>query len=564
MFAVDLSNDVVIPQLVTLVGALVAGGSAVLRSWIENKDARARGDRKLELARQRTAFAREWIEISESLDAGRSVPPVSAVGIHELGRDDKRTQLRDQADKNLKEAVQEAERAFYEASADTSTALLQLRRLLMLVRRRNPASYVVTGLFLFLSVFVWLLVCIPAPGSDFSLVAAIAISIVATVALRVVAGVVVGALEQFVRRDSETIKEIAVRDNTVTLTTRGPHGLSRDEQPTVVIDASDDRFDGTFTVVPKTDTTFEFQLPRWMPDVESLDMRGWVCGDRVGQQIRRLFLIHGGRPHSVDLVVGALFVAAVVAFSVWAVSDARNDIDAEGYPFCQAQPYDGGYFGEYDPFLDTADAAVFLNEAAPLWAEPGSLPVGPVRLGTASGTLVAADGTEFVYDEVRLRFERGATVLYERTGDKRLEPIGDPCEPQPIPVEIDTFREGVIELFNFFDDSAGYGTGEEQQFIYQGDQKSGRQIQAYFGPDGRLIPVCDEVNYPEIQPCLEERNVDFDSGLDATITRAFWTGVMILSFAIGLRLVIWLLARLRATREQRPTEAADASNAGPA
>ena len=67
MIAVDLNNDVIIPSGVAIVGAIVAGISAVLKSWFENRDARSRGDRKLDLATKRTAFAKDWIDISMTL-----------------------------------------------------------------------------------------------------------------------------------------------------------------------------------------------------------------------------------------------------------------------------------------------------------------------------------------------------------------------------------------------------------------------------------------------------------------------------------------------------------------
>ena len=60
-------------------------------------------------------------------------------------------------------------------------------------------------------------------------------------------------------------------------------------------------------------------------------------------------------------------------------------------------------------------------------------------------------------------------------------------------------------------------------------------------------------SYSEIQPCLEERNVYFDSGLDAGVNRWFQVGLWILGFAIGLRIIIWLLGRLIARRQTAAT-----------
>lgn len=534
MLAVDLTSAVVIPQLVTVVGALVAGVGAVLRSWIENRDARARGDRRLELAGKRTASAKEWLEISD-LDES----------------------LRKRAHKNLAEAVDETERALYEASADSSTALRQLWRLLLLVRRRNPASYVLAVLFLFLSVFVWLLVCIPAPGDDdFSVPGAIALSIAITLLLRVAVGLLISLLENRSTSGGETLTELTVSNGAATMTTKGPHRLKKGDE--IVVDASDDRFDGTFIITNKTEWTFSFKPSRWVADVESHEMHGWVCGESVKNQILGLFMIRGGRPRR-PVAVSVLFLASVLGVSIWSVGNAVDDFDGEQYPLCYGEPYDGGYFGYFDLFQEVQEATEFLNSEAPVWGEPRSLPIGNVAPSGSGNTLVADDGTEFALDEFQLRYADEGVVLYRRDGDRRLTKIGEPCRPQQLNVRVTSEEdEAVRELFNFYDDTAGFETGEELFLIYPGTgDDADQQINAYFGPDGRLIAVCDELNYPEIQPCLEPDNVYVDAGLEALINRAFLTGLWILGFAIVARLLGgWLANKLEPPEPRSPDTSA--------
>jgi hypothetical protein len=146
------------------------------------------------------------------------------------------------------------------------------------------------------------------------------------------------------------------------------------------------------------------------------------------------------------------------------------------------------------------------------------------------------------------------------TRPNRLERVDDPCEPQLRSVLVradqaattEAQEDAVAELFNYFDDSAGFATGDPYTVYESGPRDSNRQIEVFFGPDGRLIPACDE-SYSEIQPCLEEGNVSFDSGLDATINRLFQVGMTIVGFAIGLRLLIWVLGRLTARRRAAST-----------
>ncbi len=617
MIAVDLNNDVIIPSGVAIFGALVAGISAVLKSWFENKDARSRGDRKLDLAKRRTEFAKDWIEISKELEDA-DVASADPEGLTPASK----AKLIGRAREELREAARETEIAFYDATTDTSTGLLQLRRLLMLVRRRNLASYVVSGLFLFSSVFAWLLVCIPAPGDDgFSIPAAIFVSIVATFVLRVLAGLMVSGLEHYAIKKKQRIKNVAVKDNVVTITTFAAHGFAPDNE--VTIDASDDRFDGVFEVigVPNKEaladaTKFTFELRA--PDAESLPgVTGWVCGEPVKNQLKRLMLIPTGG--GLAWAATALFLLPLLVFSIVAVRESKNSFDSVRYPRCIGQPYDGAYFGEYDFFANPVDAATFLRDA-PVWsanklqfdlesdpvgspsADSGSGYLGKSDESAAAATLVDSNGDRYTLDQNgALRYEHNRTQLYRKVGVSQLKAIGDPCDPQQLTVSAyrqvyeagpppvdgkgneawiddenkiwlwseqgwttktdveDSYYDDDLSytVFLYYDDSKGYGTGGEFVLLL-GDTGDGttKKISAYFGRDGRLIPVCNSVEYPEIQPCLERGDAYLDSGLDAAVTRAFWTGLVILTVAIGWRLLFWIVAKLlgREAHEDRKPE----------
>jgi hypothetical protein len=568
MIAVDLSNDVIIPSGVAIVGALVAGISAVLRSWFENKDARSRGDRKLDLAMRRTEFARSWIEISEKLDETTPHTDDTAPG-PDTPIPESKAELVKRARKELLESAEETEIAFYDATTDTSTGLGQLRRLLMLQRRRSLASYVVSALFLYLSVFVWLLVCIPTPGDDgYSIPAAIFISIVATFVLRVLAGLVVAGLERHATSPHEKIADVAVSEGVVTVTTEDEHGFEPDQH--VLIDASNDKFDGTFKVRDVPDaSSFTFKM-RTANAASIPGVTGWVSGDSVKSQIKRLFMIEGGHRRS-TYVVSGLFLASIVGISIGAVA-AADRYDTEQHNVCVGDPYDGTYFGTSDPLFDPDDAANFIRFEAPPWStkfltftivetsenRENSFFESDYLRDQAAGetddwkswTLVDSNGDKYTLDAFGLRYEDKSTVLYRRIGDSGLKKIGDPCAPQRLDVTITdlndsgTAAEGTGSvLFEFYDDSAN-GDSSIVSLRTGDDQGTHKQIKAYFGRDGRLIPVCDDVRYPEIYPCLEPTDAYYDSGLDAAVTRAFLVGLAIFLGAIVSRLIFGWIAKL--------------------
>lgn len=611
MMAVDLSNDVIIPSGVAIVGAIVAGISAVLKSWFENKDARSRGDRKLDLAQRRTEFAKEWIEISRGLDDG-----------------DSQADLVQRARRELVQAGDETETAFYEASADTSTGLRQLRRLMMLVRRRSLASYVVSGLFLYVSVFVWLLVCIPTPGDDgFSIPLAILFSIVTTFVLRVLAGALVGALERHAISDTEKIAGVQVKGDEVTITTKAEHGFSADNTHTVLVDANYDEFDGEHEIAPTTKNAFTFKLTAKAraADAKSLpDVAGWVCGDSFKNQMKRLFLISEGRRRGSRAITG-LFLVSIVLISVAAVQASRRH-DTGQHQVCVGQPYDGTYFGTDDylgdeelsgigPTLENGEldaypqlAKVFLEELAPPWSQKFlTFTVEEARINEEntffesdylrdepagmespweSWTLVDTNRDRYTLDPYGLRYENKGSVLYRRSGDSGLKRIGDPCTPQRVTVTItDTPIHGFDEETGQFtpgewDEEAGIfvpGEWDEDEwdlwdsrlFVFYDDLSNTgssiislpanndlgmrKQIDTYFGRDGRLIPVCNDANSPEIYPCLEQSDAYYDSGLDDAVTQAFLVGLAILLGSIVSRLIFgWIADRFDPAKDPDP------------
>ena len=556
MIAVDLSKDVIVPSSVAIVGALAAGISAIFNSWFENRDARRKADRQLDLARRRVDFVNEWVTVSSTLDANDADAEERA----EQRADDVA-----RARKELTEAADEAAAAFHDAKTDTSTVLRELRRLLMLVRRRNLASYVVAGLFLFVSVFAWLVICIPQPGGDsFSVITAILLSLSATIALRLVAELVVTVLERASTSDAQTITRVAVKDDVATITTKAAHGLSADQE--VIIDASNDTFDGRVTVTSVTKKTFSFPLR--VADVRSASVTGWVCGEAVAEQLKRLALVPRGRRVS-TYVVSGLFFVSLLAFSAWVINTAQRDLDRAGYPNCVGESYAGSYFGVADPFFtedaDTAtlradvDGAInFLRDEVPLWT-PSKSPIeitNHTETNSGSWLLVDTQGDEYVLDEDGDLYYKGErTVLYAKAGDLRLKKLGEPCDPQPLSVRTTKVRESQFELFNFYDDSDGYLTAEKPTFVYPGKGTGTTRIDVYYGRDGRLIPVCNTLEYPEIQPCLDRSNAYYDSGLDAWVTRVFWVGLQILGFAILSRLLFGFIASGFQRRNKRQSAA---------
>ena len=565
MIAVDIGKELIIPSSVAVVGAVVAGISAMIKAWFENRDARRRTEQQLKLARERTEFVEKWITVSKGL------------------RDDE--QDAENAVKELKAAYAEAQVAFDRAHYAGRTVMRQLRQLLMLERRRNSASYVVSGVFLFVSSFVWLLFCIPQPGDDeFSYLTAIISAILTTFVLRAVAGLLVGLFERFNR--AWAIVGVAASNGVATITTAAAHGLRVNR--TVRVDASGEDFDGEFTIteVP-TPTTFRFELRH--SDVPPIASSGSVFDRSFSDQMRTLLMLDGGRSWPRTALSGA-FLLFVVLFASAAAVGASGEIDDDIYPMCYGENYDGGYFGDElsvpdvlingygmdqaDLFDDDGGIVVdgyrfFLEQQVPLWSRTEIAGITIVEeteeqyeTESASGesywVLRSEDGDEFVIDGwvddelgsyYDLYYYDGGTVLYEHGAGDRLEELGDPCDPQSVnvtvssePVQLDFGRGALLfgyvnaadELVYVLDGAAGRadaGTASDARTM---------QIDGYFGRDGRFIPVCGD---DDIQPCIVRDDVYYDSGLYATLLLLFEYVLGILVIVILVRLVFWAIDR---------------------
>ena len=178
--------DYVNTLLPIVVGALVAGISAVVKDAYERRDARQKGRQALELAAARTDFVKNWLEVSTSLDDATA-----------------RT-ARARAGKELERAYEEARRAFDHnqqlLEKQTSTTVSrQLRSLLLLDRQRRGVTYVAVAAFYVLVAFMWLPVTIAETPEDVDytpLWEDLVVAGVSTIVLRVIFGLLVQWLER--------------------------------------------------------------------------------------------------------------------------------------------------------------------------------------------------------------------------------------------------------------------------------------------------------------------------------------------------------------------------------
>jgi hypothetical protein len=201
MIAAD-SND---PILVLIAGALVAGLSALMKTWFENRDARKAAERQLDVAIKRTQFVKEWIAVSKSFGENEKA---RALAVRELN----------EAYADAQSAIQrEAERR---ATVD-QRVIQQLRYLLMAERRSNAWSYVVSGAFLLLSTTVALDIVRPVGGSLPSEAARV---LATALTIRVIAGLMVRELEQ--HADKEVKESVADQVNSLLMFRRRGNPLS--------------------------------------------------------------------------------------------------------------------------------------------------------------------------------------------------------------------------------------------------------------------------------------------------------------------------------------------------
>ena len=179
--------DVIMGLIPVVIGAVVAGISAVVKAAYERRDRRLTAARQLELATKRTEFVASWLQISRTLDD-------DAAFLAEANA---------KARAELVEAYEEAQHALADGRSATardswSTLADQVRSVLLLERRRHWMSYVVTGSLWVCVLFVWLGVT-EANGDDTDDVATWEYLLAAaflTILLRLVAGALVSWLER--------------------------------------------------------------------------------------------------------------------------------------------------------------------------------------------------------------------------------------------------------------------------------------------------------------------------------------------------------------------------------
>jgi hypothetical protein len=178
-----------------VLGALVAGISAVVKSTFDRRQARRSVERQLDLASKRTEFVKEWLDVIRTLDDA------------ELS---KAAAIRVKPDLEL--AYTDAQQALHRSRSNLEESwgdrvLSQLLWLLMLKPRRRAASYITVVVFYIVALFWWFLLLLPedlvlTPEDlkDPDLVTSIGQELIAailiTIVLRVVAGLVVRALER--------------------------------------------------------------------------------------------------------------------------------------------------------------------------------------------------------------------------------------------------------------------------------------------------------------------------------------------------------------------------------
>ncbi len=169
-----------------VVGAIVAGLSALVKGVIERRDARVTAERQLALATTRTAFIKEWLAVSNDVNDPAYAQDAA---------------IRAKAD--LEQAYQEANEALARGRSviDESwrdKVVDQLRWLLLIRDRHATAARSVVIACYVLVIFTWFAMLLPEEAGDpdalplwqDALVAAIV-----TIILRAVAGFAVRALD---------------------------------------------------------------------------------------------------------------------------------------------------------------------------------------------------------------------------------------------------------------------------------------------------------------------------------------------------------------------------------
>ena len=125
------------PVLATaVIGSIVAGVTAWLKTWLVSRDDRSRASGQLELATQRTEFARSWLEAYQVLESDSTSPEqVRLDAKHEL----------DAAYRDAQRGFKEGRSAFGEASYEQLVAQVRGFLLLQPGMRRRSQVIVVLG-----------------------------------------------------------------------------------------------------------------------------------------------------------------------------------------------------------------------------------------------------------------------------------------------------------------------------------------------------------------------------------------------------------------------------------
>ena len=175
-----------------VLGAVVAGLSALLKGVVERRDTRVTAERQLALAARRTAFIKEWLAVSNDVNDPAYAHDAAIRAKADL----------EQAYKEANEALARGQSVINESWHDK--VVDQLRWLLLIRDRHTTAARIVVLALYVLVIFTWVGGLAPEDAGDpeaTPLWQDALWSLVFTIILRAVAGFVVRALDS--RRTNE-------------------------------------------------------------------------------------------------------------------------------------------------------------------------------------------------------------------------------------------------------------------------------------------------------------------------------------------------------------------------
>ena len=268
------------------------------------------------------------------------------------------------------------------------------------------------------------------------------------------------------------------------------------------------------------------------------------------------------RKNKVSYFVSALFLLSLPVVSLLVVDQTTSGASSDGSPRCVGY-YFGGYFGEVVP----PDYPLYEDQLVTVDGEPYSGD-GP-RYFDWTGTEIQIDEfkqeyvTDFDGNKYAIDPNDGDTYYYDGTTRLKTQrglDIDDPCDPVSVSVKTIT-RDSETEsetdsddldfsfpAFSYFDQENNFN----QTDLYL--NSGGTSMKAYFGSDGRLMPVCSD-DKQSLYTCIERSDVYYDSGAYYFIRRMVVAGFLIIGYAIAARLVAGLvvlgLERLSVWRSKR-------------